>query len=266
MLSNRKPMDTEFLSLVRHYLSHHSTAQELDGDGKPGRNVLPGGLQENRFYRFDAEAMCAVRYAIEDLALEAANGAVLSSFPCARDFEVHRERYQHLAATVQKVDLVISGVLPRRLAHTRFIKDARGSCRSYAAIAYEARETQIVFVCQPINATAVPDDRLYDGLFSFSPRLVKRFRQEMLAMASGQLPVLREFHRLRALDRANKQVQAAFARERQVLEATLQHMLVDGRRCRTTHLAADLERGLDRLHRWRSRLVEMLAREENSQA
>jgi len=50
----------------------------------------------------DAEAAMAIGHAIEDLALEEANGSLLGAFQGSEYFEPHRERYRQLAATIDQ--------------------------------------------------------------------------------------------------------------------------------------------------------------------
>ena len=56
-----------FLAGIREYLPMDASIRETDAKGNPGASVHSGELAENTFYVFDAEAMCAVGHAIEDL-------------------------------------------------------------------------------------------------------------------------------------------------------------------------------------------------------
>lgn len=102
-------------------------ALEIGVDGGAGCSVAPAHLAENVLYRFDSESMTAMRHAIEDLALEEANGRFLSVFGSAAAFEPHRERHTCLAATIEAVDIVLPAPRPRKVPHARWIRDDQGA-------------------------------------------------------------------------------------------------------------------------------------------
>jgi hypothetical protein len=262
MVSRKSFAEQEFLGNVRQYLSTYAVARETDGEGRPGRNALFAGLAENAFYLFDAESACAVAHAIEDLALEEANGSVLAAFGGCKNFELHRERYVHLAATVDRVEVIVAGALPRRVPNVKFIRDTQGVCRDICVVSYEGRHRQAVLVCRQANRAQAFEDRQYEGFFSFEPRLNARLRRQVLDMAAGKAAVLREFFRLRAIDRATKQIKKAFTREREALDLAMEKLLLGGDRYQADHFASDLEKGLSRLQSWKKRLPALLARAE----
>jgi hypothetical protein len=259
MVSRKRLSEQEFLASVRQYWSNYAVARETDSEGKPGRHVLPGGLSENAFYRFDLESMTALRHAIEDMALEEANGRLVSAFGSAKSFEAHRERYTHLAATVEQVEIILPGPWPRKVPHARFVKAAPGACRSYSLTAYEGRRHQAIVIGRHVHAATAAEQE-FEGFYSFNAPLIGRLRIEAMKLAAGRLPVLQEFHRMRLIDQVSKQIHCEFAREEEALSAAMQRLLLDGRRYQATHFASDLEQGLSRLFLWKSRVPEILAR------
>jgi hypothetical protein len=87
---------------------------------------------------------------------------------------------------------------------------------------------------------------------------------DLLDVARGRSAALREFLRLQALDLAAKQMRREFLREEQAVFSAMRRLQFDSRRYRPIHFAMDFEKGLSRLHRWKTRLPEMVARAEAS--
>lgn len=258
MVSRKRLSEQEFLASVRQYWSNYAVARETDGQGQAGCHVLPGRLQENAFYHFDSEAMGALRHAIEDLALEEANGRLLSTFSSGAEFEPHRERYAHLAVTVERLEVVATGPLPRRVPHLHWLKDTRRRCYEYRLTLYDGKRHQAMALCRRIRRTDSGEE-LFEGFYSFTPELIRRVWAELLDVAAGRAQLLREFHRLRLTDQVSKQIKCAFAREGEALEAAMQRLLLDGRQYQAAHFASDLERGLARLTQWKQRVPEIFA-------
>src|SRR5206468_11554281 len=91
-----------------------------DEQGRPCSCAVAGGLLENHFYLFDAEAILAASHAIEELALEEANGLLLATMQEFKYFEPHRERYWQLAATLEEARVIAKGKRPPRHGHLKF--------------------------------------------------------------------------------------------------------------------------------------------------
>jgi hypothetical protein len=259
MASRKGVAEPQFLSCVRQYLSSFAVVREIDGEGQPARHVPHGRLQENTFYLLDAEAVCAPGHAIEDLAMEEANGHLLAVFHQFHASASHRERYGHLAATIDQVDLIDSASPLPQLPHLKLIRDRKQACKSFVGVLYEGRRHQALFLAEQANRARRFEDRQFEGFFTFSPRLVASVKRDLLELAAGRLPVLREFFRLRAVDRLNKQLTLDFARERVAIESAVQRLLRESHRYQPVHFAEDLEKGLSRLRRWKTRLPELLA-------
>ncbi len=262
MVSNKSFPVQEFLTGVRQYLSAYALVRETDAHGRPGRNALTTGLGENAFYLFDAEAVCAVGHAIEDMALEEADGTLLAAFQQFKNFEPHRERYLHLAATIERAEILATGTAPRGTRHLKFTKDAKSSLQDFRIVLYQGRHRQALMIGRQANQAAAFDDRQFTGFFTFNPRLIASVRQDVMDVVAGRAPLLREFTRLHALDQAAKQIKSEFAREKDAVDHAVARLLTDSRRYRAKNFASDLEKGLSRLHQWKTRLPELLARAE----
>jgi hypothetical protein len=252
----------EFLSCVHEYLPADAVVRETDASGHPGGNVLTGDLGENTFYLFDAEAANAVCHAIEDLALEEADGSLLAGFQDFSAFdETQRERYDQLAATIDRVEVLAAGKAPRGTRHLKFTCAATGACKEFRLVLYEGRRHQALFAGRQINKTRVLEEKQFLGFYTFSPRLIARVRQDVFDLANGRCSVLREFMRQQVIDQAAKQLKTEFSRQREMVDTAVRRLQLD-ERYRAGHFASDLEKGLSRLHQWKTRMPEILARAE----
>ena len=237
--------------------------READASGSPRQTALTDDLSENTFYVFDAEAANAVCRAIEDLALEEANGSLLAGFQEFSYFdEAHRERYDQLAATIAQVEVLAAGKAPRSTRHLRFTRDVRGACRQFQLVLYDGHRRQALFVGRQTNNTRAPEDKEFLGFYTFSPRLITRIRQDVLDLAGGRCSALREFTRQQAIDQAAKQLKTEFSRQKEMVDTAVRRLQLDGERYRAGHFASDLEKGLSRLHQWKTRMPQILARAE----
>ena len=252
-----------FLASIREYLPMDAVIRETDAKGNPGANALYGELAENTFYIFDADAMCAVGHAIEDLALEEANGQVMSAFQHFGNFETHRERYCQLAATVDRVQALAAGPKPRAVRRIQFIRDSKSAGKAFWMVSYEGHHRHALLVCRQMNRPEYFEDGKYTGFYTFDPHLVSRFRNDMIESAKGAGSDLREFGRLQALDHAAKQIQQVFANEKETLSAAFRKLMRSAGQYHADSFASDLDKGVSRLLQWKTRLPEMLARAES---
>jgi hypothetical protein len=252
-----------FLASIREYLPMDAVIRETDAKGNAGANALYGELAESTFYIFDADAMCAIGHAIEDLALEEGNGQVMSAFQSFANFEAHRERYCQLAATIDRVQVLAAGTKPRAARRIQFIRDVRSAGKAFWMVSYEGRHRHALLVCRQMNRPEYFEDGIYTGFYTFDLQLVERFRKDLIESARGAGSGLREFGRLQALDRAAKQIQQEFAREKETLSAAFRKLMRSGGEYHAESFAADLDKGLSRLLQWKTRLPEMLARAES---
>jgi len=252
--------NTEFLSSVREYLSLEAAAREIDGQGKAGQTVREWALTENTFYQFDAEAMSAIGSAIEDLALEEANGRLLTCLQHFTNFEEHRERYLQLAATINGVEVLAGGKLPSRIRGISFIKDGKGSCKEFWGVLYQGRRREAALLCQQTRHGRTFEDKEFVGFYTFTPWLISRIRQEMLDLVQGRASSLPQFGRQQAIDQTAKQLKTEFAREKEALGQAVCRLQIDGERYRVRQFMSDLEKGLLRLHQWKTGMSGNIAR------
>ena len=260
MATKSKLSTQAFLAGVRDYLPIDARVREIDSRGQPGGPVHFGQFSENTFYRFDADALCALGHAIEDLALEEADGEVLASFQSFKDFEPHRERYEQLAATVDAVTVAGAGSRPRPIRRLRFLADSRGAVRDYWIVLYEGRGEQALVAGRQLARARLFEEREFLGFFTFNRQVITRFRQDLLVAAAGRRRSLGEFETLCALDQAAKQIKDEFARGSASVEQAMQRLLQAGGAGPDARFADELEKGLAGLLRWRTRLPEMLQR------
>jgi hypothetical protein len=251
----RQFSSSDFLDWLREYLPADPSVQESGPAGETGGRAQFPDWRENRFYYFDPEVATGISHAIEVLALEEANGELLSLSGDFRDFEAYRECYLQLAATIGRVEVLGYGRLPRGARHLHFRADERA--RDYCGVLYQGQRQQAMFLCRFRSSRAD-----CSGFFSLDHGLIACFAEELSRPAGGQrqrTAQLREFARLEALDQAAKELARDFARQRQALDAAVRRLQTD-RRYEPGHFALDLEKGLSRLSEWKSRMPQILAR------
>src|SRR5262245_59282083 len=105
--------------------------REIDSDGRAGAVVAGPELKADTFYSFSAQAVCSLSHAVEDVALDEAQGTLLSAFQNLRNFEAHRERYGQLAATIDGVQVLGAGRKPRPARRIKFFADTKGRLRRF---------------------------------------------------------------------------------------------------------------------------------------
>jgi hypothetical protein len=247
----------DFLTRVREYLQMDACVWETDENGAPlGDGTLPD-LQENAFYIFDGEALRAVSCAIEDIALEEANGSLLASIEEAGNID--NERYDQLAATIDDVQVIASGKLPRR-PRLKFCP-ATDALKNFWAVVYDSGRIRAMVLAQQINDAPAFEQRRFRGFYTFNAGVVARVRQEFADLLGGKCPSLKEFSRLQAIDSAGKLLNAEFSRQRDALQEALRKLQSSDEDYRPRHFVADLDRALSQLQQWKVRLPELLVAE-----
>jgi hypothetical protein len=254
-LSNRT-----FLDCVRDYLPTDAAIHETDAQGNAAGHVFHDDLSENTFYRFDQDTLDAFCHAIAELALEEANGSLLAALQGVREVEHYRECIAQLASTLERVELVGSGRAPRGIRHVRFIRDSHGACRDIRLVLYEGRRAQAMLICRQTPAAPPPEDRSYVGFYTLNARLVRHIHGELVNVAQGRAAALREFLRLHTIDQIAKDLRREFLEEEKALSQVIRRLQLGGKRYRPAQFASDLEKGLSRLHQWKTRLPELMAR------
>jgi hypothetical protein len=236
-----------FLRHVRDYLPMEASVWNTDAKGKPCSCAITGGMVENHFYLFDADAVLAVSHAIEELALEEANGFLLATMQEFKHFEPHRERYWQLAATIEEVRVIARGKRLPRHGHLKFFAINRPAIEDFWTVLYQGHRRQAMLICRQANGARVFEQKRFDGFYSFNPGLIDRGRRDIEEILARSALRMREFERLLAIDRAAKRLGAEFAREHRSVEEALRRIRTAGDRYEARHLAADLEKSLSRL-------------------
>lgn len=271
-MSTTGPSLQGFIASVRAYLLTDAHIRERTAEGRPAAEVMPGALRENRFYYLDDDARQAFFHAIEDLAMEEARGTLVALVSSFRDFDVHRERYEHLAATIDQVAVAGLGRPPKAIARVLLKEAPRKALAGYQLVCLEtgasgaagagksggaskAPSASLLFVCR------ATEDGGHVGFFTFNPRLSLRLRRELTEVLAGRVPELREFDRLLAVDQAAKQIEADFNRQREAVEQAMAGLreAADDADAGAGRVTSELERGALRLTEWKDRLNAMLA-------
>jgi len=260
--SKRPFSNRDFLDWVRDYLPTDATVHETGADGHARAAVSHQELNPNTFYLFEADALDGFCHAIAELALEEANGTVLAALQDCGDFEQYRECVVQLASTIDRVELLGTGRAPANVRRVTFIKDTRGTCRSFRVVLYEGRRLQVMLAGRELGSSSGAASKSFVGLYTLDGKLVKHLHADLVDAAQGRASVLREFMRLQAIDLAAKQIQQEFLREKEALNQAMHRLQFDPANYRPAQFALDLEKGLSRLQEWKRRLPELVARAE----
>lgn len=259
-MPKKKPLSNEdFLRHVRDYLPMDSSVWNTDEKGNPCSCAISSGMVENHFYRFDADAVLAASHAIEELALEEANGFLLATMQEFGHFEPHRERYWQLAATLEEARVIARGRRPPRHGHLKFMATSHRALKPLWTVLYQGHHRQAMVVCRQANGAKHFEQKQFDGFYTFSPTLIARVRRDVEDILAGRAARLREFERLEAIDRAAKRLGAEFAREHKNVEDALRKLQIAGERYPARHFAADLEKSLSRLRVLTGKLPDLAA-------
>lgn len=241
-ISNR-----DFLERVKDYLPAEAGAGKSGGPGEKCPASLAWEWMGDTFHTMDVETMVAASHAIEDLALDEANGRLLVLFQDFKYFHSHQERYQHLVQTVDEVTVLGCGKTPRPAGRVRFVNVSHTALSAFWLVMYQGRRAQVLLLSRQTNTTAVLADKRFFGFHSFAARLAARVRRDLDALLAGSATTLREYDRLWAVDQALRQVRTVFAREQSRLENALLKIKTDGRPAGAHQFAAELDRALRRL-------------------
>jgi hypothetical protein len=178
-------------------------------------------LNGNTFYLFSSDALLAASHAIEDLALDEANGSLLVVLQDFDNFNNDRERYALLAATIDGVEIVGCGRKPRHCGRVQFITADQNALKDFWVVLYQGRQTQALVMSRQTHRTNTFEDRTFVGFYTFDARLIARVRQDIECLLHGESPGLREYDRLREIDRTVKEVRLVLRQEQLALESTL---------------------------------------------
>ncbi len=255
---NKGLSNQEFLGRVREYLPEETGICETDGSGKCPHEITLHTLEENTFYLFDSNALLAFSHTVEDFAFDEAEGSFLAATQTGAQFEPHRDRYRQLAATLDEVEVIACGKLPRRHNRLKFCNDANSRVKKFWLMAYEGPKCQAMFLGEQSNDAENFDDKKFTGFYTFNPRIISQAREDMAEALAGRCPELRQFAQLHKIDRAAKQLKVEFARENKAMEIAIKK-LRHGKKYQQRHFLADLNKTLERLNGLKTHLPEMIA-------
>ena len=225
-----------------------------DEHGRPNSCAVTGGLLENHFYLFEAEALLAASHAIEELALEEANGTLLAAMQEFKHFEPHRERYWQLAATLADVRVVAHGKQPPRHGHLKFIATNHKALGSLWTVLYQGHRGQAMLVCRQTNRAKAFEEKRFEGCYTFDREWIARMRQDLDQILAGRAARLQEFERLIAIDQAAKKLAAEFTREHKAVDNALRKLRGAGDLHPTRHFEAVVQQSLNRLKQLTDRM------------
>ena len=229
-----------------------------DEHGRPCSRAVAGGLLENHFYLFDAEAILAASHAIEELALEEANGTLLATMQRFKQFEPHRERYWQLAATLADVRLIAHGKQPPRHGHLKFIATNHQAIAPFWTVLYQGHRRQAMLVCRQTNPAQTFEEKRFEGCYTFNRELIARVRQDLEQILAGRAVRMREFERLLAIDQAAKKLAAEFTREHKAVDSALRRLQTAGGHYPPRHFEAVVQKSLRRLKQLTDRLPDLV--------
>jgi hypothetical protein len=256
--SNKPLANDDFLKRVRDYLPMDAAVWELDAAGQRARKVSQGDLADNTFYGVDAETMVAASHAIEDLALDEANGFLLASFQDIHNFESQRERYWQIAATIDEVQVIYGGTKPRRDGRVRFASMKGTALERYWVVLYQGRRAQALLLSRQTNVTTAVEEKTFAGFYSFDARIIASVRREVGQMLAQRQSQLSEYERLLACARAARQIQETFAREKAWLEAALRRWQAQPEPQQLRHFSADFDQSMQHFQELKQRLADAL--------
>src|SRR5437773_1320808 len=229
-----------------------------DEKGKPCSCAMSTGMVEHHFYRFDAEAMLAASHAIEEVALEEANGFLLATMLEFKYFEPHRERYWQLAATLRDTRVIAKGKRPPRHGHLKFIATNHKALGPFWTVLYEGQRRQAMLVCRQTNRAKSFEERRFEGCYTFDRDWIARVRQDLEQILAGRAARLGEFERFVAIDQAAKKLAAEFTREHKAVDSALRKLRTAGDHYPSRHFEAVVQKSLRRLKQLTDRLPDLV--------
>jgi DICT domain-containing protein len=226
----------------------------LDEVGSPCSKAAVDTLEDFTFYGFDADAMVAFSHAIEDLALDEANGFLLASFQDAKRFEPQRERYWQLAATIDEVHVMAVGKKPRPQKGIKFFPVHQSALASFWVVLYQGRRAQAMVIGRQTNDAVEVEERRFAGFYSFDSQVISRTRQNLTDLLDGRSTEVEEYLRLRSVDQTAKLIGVVFRQEQRALEDALGRWQIRGDHCPGGEFLVDLDQTLAHFQQLKERL------------
>lgn len=261
MAKTKALSNSEFITRVREYLPTDAGIFEVDCEGNPSATPSTE-IVENDFYLFDAEALIAFNYAIEEIALEEASGSFLAAIQDFRQFEPLSERYWQLAATLDDVQVIGAGRAPRKGDNIKFCNCGTSELGKFWIVLYQGDTSKVLFLGEQINDARSFEEKKFVGFYTFNERVINQARQDVIDLLGGRCPDLKGFGELRGIDRAAKRLKVEFAREQQALELAIKDLRGRPTVDRTRFLRR-LQKSLERLNELKTRLPELIVGHRN---
>ena len=107
------------------------------------------------------------------------------------------------------------------------------------------------------------EEKQFLGFFTFSAPVVSRLKRDLLDVANGRREILWEFARQHAIDKASKELLSEFDRQQEFVAGAVRRLQLE-ENYQPGHFASDLEKGLQRLFVWKTRLPALLSRAEKN--
>ena len=230
-----------------------------DDQGRPCSGAVAGGMLENHCYLFDAEALLATSHAIEELALEEANGTLLATMQEFKHFEPHRERYWQLAATLADLRVVAHGKHPPRHGHLKFLATNHKALEPFWTVLYQGIRRQAMLVCRQTNRAKAFEEKRFEGCYTFDREWIARVRHDLEQVLAGHAARLREFERLIAIDQAAKKLALEFTREHKAVDSALRKLRTSGDHYPARQFAAVVQQSLNRLKQLTDRMPDLVS-------
>ena len=251
-----------FITRVREYLTMEAITRQIDAPD--AGNALDEGLADNVFYNFDADSVLAIWHAVEDIALEEGSGSLVAAIQEFPWFESQRERYESLALTLDQVEVIGAGPLPRRIPRLKFVADKKGAMKKFRALVYEGPHVEVAFVTEQENGAKDFEARRFTGFYTFEAGLVGRLRADLMELLAGRSESYREFARQRAIYDAGREIQRELAIQKEALANAVRRLRLDGERYRPRQFVSDLEKGLSRLVEWKNKMPKLIEQVEEN--
>jgi hypothetical protein len=245
---------------MTEYLPMDSSVWHTDQHGQPSFQAMASDLQENTFYVFDSDAFLALAQAVEDVALEEAEGRLWAAIPSSLNFESLRERYWELAATLEEVTVRLGEKKARRNGRLRFVRGGPALLDRFWVVLYEGPRVQLLAIAEEQSACSDRTAPCFQGFYTFQPTLIAEIRDHLFTLVQAGQGTIDAFQRLRFIDFAGKELETELARTRQSVQQALLKLQVPTRRYQSSNFAADLEKSLAGLQQFSESLPERLAR------
>ena len=246
-----------FLDRVEEYLPANATIRETDCSKEPSETLSIEVLSPNAFLCFDSDATIAFSRAIEDFAIEEGHGKFLAAFQNADQFEARHERYRQLARLLHEVQIIATGKIIRRTDNLKYCDDTKALLKKFWVVIYEGMRNRVMFLAEQSNDTASLEEKQFTGFYTFDQKVISQARTDIAELLGGHCPDLKDFQRLRQLDRAAKRLNVEFSRENKKLDLAIRK-LRDDKKYQSQHFIEDFDKTLQRLTELKAHLPELI--------